>query len=135
MELPGLSLSAAGAASDVAKFDLTLSMSESGEAISGALEYNTDLFDETTIKRLVGHFEILLESFVSDPAQRLSQLQMLTEAELQRTLYEWSEVTDEGGGFEVSECLQDLFEAQVERTPDAIAVVFDEQANFLSRAE
>ena len=74
LELPGLSLSAAGEASGMAKFDLTLNMSESGEAISGALEYNTDLFDETTIRRLVGHFETLLESFVSDPAQRLSRI-------------------------------------------------------------
>ncbi|HEX7333864.1 MAG TPA: amino acid adenylation domain-containing protein [Pyrinomonadaceae bacterium] len=124
LELPGLSLSAAGESSGVAKFDLTLSMSESGEAISGVCEYNTDLFDETTIKRLMGHFETLLESIVSDPAQRLSELQMLTEAEQQRTLCEWSKGSDEA----MPElCLQDLFEAQVERTPEAIALVFDQQ--------
>ncbi|HEX7335400.1 MAG TPA: amino acid adenylation domain-containing protein, partial [Pyrinomonadaceae bacterium] len=139
LELPGLSLSAAGEASSVAKFDLTLHMSESGDAISGALEYNTDLFDESTIKRLGSHFETLLESFVSEPGQRLSELQMLTEAEQQRVLYEWAEADElatkrhkkhkSEGTVDVpetvSECLQDLFEAQVERTPEAIAVIFD----------
>ena len=127
LELPGLRLSAAGEGSGAAKYDLTLSMSESGEAIGGTLEYNTDLFDETTIRRLLGHFETLLESFVTDPAQRLSELQLLTEAELQRTLGEWSKAADETGAFAASECLQDLFEAQVERAPDAIALVFAEQ--------
>ena len=127
LELPGLRLSAAGEASGVAKFDLTLSLSESGEAINGRWEYNTDLFDEMSIRRLVGHFETLLESFVSDPAQRLCQLQLMTGTELQRTLSEWSQGTDETAAFAASDCLHDLFEAQVERTPDAIALVFGEQ--------
>jgi amino acid adenylation domain-containing protein len=128
LELPGLSLSAAGESSGVTKFDLTLNMSESGDAISGAFEYNTDLFDEATIKRLVGHFNTLLESFVADPAQPLSQLQMLTETERQRTLCEWSRGTDETAASESGKTsLSHLFEAQVERTPDSIALVFNEQ--------
>ena len=77
LELPGLSLSAAGETSGIAKFDLTLTMSESGEVISGALAYNTDLFDETTVTRMLMHFQMLLESISANPDQLVAALPML----------------------------------------------------------
>ena len=70
MELPGLSLSAAGETIDAAKYDLTLNMGESGEVIHGVLEYNTDLFDETTIKRMLGHWHTLIEAIAADTTVR-----------------------------------------------------------------
>src|SRR5262249_48237377 len=64
-----------------AKFDLTLEMFASGGRIGGCLEYSTDLFEAATIRRLAVHFQTLLESIVSNPSERISHLQLLSEAE------------------------------------------------------
>jgi amino acid adenylation domain-containing protein len=123
LELADLTLSLLEIDHGVAKFDLTLDLSETPQGISGWLEYNTDLFDATTIARMAAHFRTLLEGIVADPEQRLSDLPLLTEVERHRLLVEWN---DTGFEFPQEVCIHQLFEAQAEQTPEAVAVVFGE---------
>ena len=82
LELAGLRLESFGEAeSGTAKFDLTVMLSEDATGIAGLFEYNTDLFEASTIERMVGHFEQLLESIVANPEARISELQLLSPAE------------------------------------------------------
>ncbi|MBV9792209.1 MAG: amino acid adenylation domain-containing protein, partial [Chloroflexi bacterium] len=119
IELPGLSLSQIPASSATAKFDLWLSMTEGDEELFGTLEYNTDLFDDATIARLLGHFETLLQSFVAQPTQPLLDLPILTATEQQQqTAWNATEVA-----YDLDRCLHELIEAQARRTPDAVALV------------
>ncbi|HEX7333866.1 MAG TPA: amino acid adenylation domain-containing protein [Pyrinomonadaceae bacterium] len=124
LELPGLSLSTAGEASEVAKFDLTLNMAESDEAIIGALQYNTDLFDETTIKRMLGHWQTLVEAIVADSTVRLSELALLTDSDHQ-LLSSWNDTDYADPVLDLR--LHELFELQVERTPDAMALIYEQE--------
>jgi amino acid adenylation domain-containing protein len=120
VELPGSTLSAVEGDSETAHFDLTLEMAETEQGLTATFVYNTDLFDGGTIARMLENFQTLLEAVVADPAQRLSDLPLLRETERQQ-LMEWN-------GYKIDcpqdLCVHQLFEAQVERTPDAIAVVF-----------
>ena len=82
LELAGLRLESFGEAeSGTAKFDLTVMLSEDATGIAGLFEYNTDLLEASTIERMVGHFEQLLESIVANPEARISELQLLSPAE------------------------------------------------------
>ena len=120
-QLPGLRLSGIGTETHVAKFDLTLLMDETEEALYGVFEYNTDLFEAETIRRLAGHYERLLESLVGNSGQALWQAQMLSAAEQQEIVSEWNQTRRE---YPAEVCLHELFEKQVERTPAATALVF-----------
>ena len=124
LELSGLKLSFLGRNPGTAKFDLTLFIEEAAEELIGVLEYNTDLFEAATINRMAGHFQQLLEGIVANPDRPLSELPMLTEAERQQLLVEWNQTQVD---YPKDYCIHELFEAQVERTPDAIAVVFEDQ--------
>jgi amino acid adenylation domain-containing protein len=103
-----------------AKFDLTLSLTEAGDALSASFEYNTDLFEHATIGRMVGHFRTLLASIAADPERRIDELPMLTPAERKQVLFDHNQAAAEVPDV----CLHELFEAQADRTPDATAVVF-----------
>ena len=120
-ELPGLTITPLKVHSGAAKFDLTLDLEETSEGIKGGIEYNTDLFDATTIARMVGHFQTLLQGIVANPEQHISDLPLLTAAEQHQLLVEWNNTQTD---YDLSQCLHQLFEAQVEKTPDAIAVKF-----------
>ncbi len=124
LELPGLRLTQQELERGTAKFDLTLSMVEGPEGLRGACEYNTDLFEAATITRMLGHLQTLLEGVVANPAQRLSTLPLLTEAERHQLLIEWNDTQID---YPREACIHRLFEEQAERTPDAVAVVFDDQ--------
>ncbi|MEP0858563.1 amino acid adenylation domain-containing protein [Trichocoleus sp. DQ-U1] len=102
-----------------AKFDLTLEITDTEEGLTGSLEYNTDLFDEATITRMLGHFQTLLEGIVANPDCRLSDLPLLTEAERYQLLVEWNQTQTD---YPADSCFHQLFEQQVEKTPDAIAL-------------
>ena len=116
------------AESRTAKFDLTLMLTDGGDDIDLEMEYSTDLFDEARIERMVGHFYTLLEAAAANPGQQLSNLPLLTDAERQQLLVEWNRTE---APYPKDQCLHELFEEQVERTPDAIAVVFeDEQLSY-----
>jgi len=118
LRLPDLGLSPVPIEMGTARYDLFLNMAD-GQQLSGSLEYSTDLFEVDTIKRMLGHFEALLESIVADPEQRVSALSMLSEAEREQLLVGWNATQAEYPEC----CVQELFEAQAERTPDAVAVV------------
>ena len=95
-----------------------------GRSLLLRLIYDTRRFDAATIERLVGHFETLLAGIVASPGGRLSELPLLGEAERHRLLVEWNDTAAE---YPHDKCLHELFGAQAERTPDAVAVVFEEQ--------
>ncbi|MEH1773540.1 amino acid adenylation domain-containing protein [Nostoc sp.] len=106
------------------QFDLNLTIAEASSSLSGIFKYNTDLFDVSTIERMLGHFVTLLEGIVANPQQKISQLPMLTEVEQHQLLLEWNNTQVE---YRQDKCIHQLFEEQVERTPDAVAVVFENQ--------
>jgi len=108
--------------------DLSLMVREAKGVIKLCWQYNTDLFDAATIERMAKHFERLLNSIVLNPQQPISQLPMLTEVEQQQLLFEWNNTQAD---YPLDKCIHQLFEEQVERTPDNIAVVFeDQQLNY-----
>jgi len=110
------------------KFDLSFLVEERLEAtaskIIGKIEYKTDLFDVTTIERMLGNLITLLEGIVANPNQNISQLPLLTEKERHQLLVEWNNTIVD---YPKDKCVHQLFEEQVEKTPDAVAVVFGEQ--------
>ncbi|MEH2247202.1 amino acid adenylation domain-containing protein [Nostoc sp.] len=123
-ELPGLTITPLEVHNDAAKFELTLDLKETSEGIKGGIEYNTDLFDPTTIARMLGHFQTLLEGIVANPEQHISDLPLLTAAQQHQLLIEWNNTQTD---YPENTCIHQLFEAQTERTPNAIAVVFENQ--------
>ena len=123
-EFAGIKLRLFGVESEPAKFDVMLTMREGAGGLKGSLLYNTDLFDEVTIKRMVGHFQTLLEGIVVHPEQRISELSLLTDPERHQLLVEWN---DTKGEYPRDKCIHRLFEDQVERSPDAIALANADQ--------
>jgi amino acid adenylation domain-containing protein/non-ribosomal peptide synthase protein (TIGR01720 family) len=105
-----------------AKFDLTLELDERPEGIIGRIEYSTDLFESSTISRMIGHFQALLEGIVANPIARISDLPLLTETERHQLLVEWNNTTTD---YPQDKCIHQLFEEQVERIPSSVAVVFE----------
>jgi amino acid adenylation domain-containing protein len=124
LEIPGLTLNPLDFDSRTAKFDLTLVMGETDEGMIGSLEYNSDLFYGTTIDRMLGHFQTLLEGIIASPEQRLSNLPILSEAERLTLLLEWN---DTQADYSKDVCIHDLFAARVKQTPDAVAVVYEDK--------
>jgi amino acid adenylation domain-containing protein/non-ribosomal peptide synthase protein (TIGR01720 family) len=106
-----------------AKFDLTLSITETNLGLVGTFEYNTDLFEAATIERMVGHFQTLLHGIVENPQQQIHEIPLLTDAEYQQ-LMAWNDTATD---YPQDKCIHQLFEAQVERSPDSIAVLFEDQ--------
>jgi amino acid adenylation domain-containing protein/non-ribosomal peptide synthase protein (TIGR01720 family) len=123
LELPGLTLTPMEIEGETAKFDLILGLSETDQGLIAKVEYNTDLFDGVTIRRMLKHFQNLLESVVVEPGQRLSELPLLDEVE-RRQLLEWN-MAD--AHYPAEACLHQLFEAQAARTPNAVAVTFEDE--------
>jgi amino acid adenylation domain-containing protein len=122
LELPGLKLASAGKpARATAKFDLSLSLQEAGGRISGGLVYATALYDAATIERHLGYLRRVLEEMVADDAQALDRLPMLADAERRQVVEEWNATDAE---YPRDLCVQQLFEAQVARTPEAEALAF-----------
>ncbi|MEH1894384.1 MAG: amino acid adenylation domain-containing protein [Nostoc sp.] len=107
-------------------YPITLTVNTGEELLLKITYDDSDRFD--TITRMLGHLQTLLEGMVSNPQQRLSELSLLTETERHQLLVEWNNTEVE---YPQQLCIHQLFEAQVERTPDAVAVVFeDEQLTY-----
>src|SRR5208337_1530730 len=123
-QLPGLKVQSLRSPRRTAKFDLLLALQEEGNSIAGGIEYATSLFEQATIERYLGYFRNLLQAMVADETRAVDRLSMLPESERQRVLYEWNNTKRE---FPRDKCVHQLFQEQVERTPDAIAVVHGEQ--------
>ncbi len=122
-----------------AKFDLTLSLNMEGDGLAGWLEYSTDLFDASTIARLCGHFEMLLQGIAENPDQGIDELPLLTPPERRQILGAWSLGEEWDTSLPSNRCLHQLFEAQAAQTPNAVAVVGGESqityAELNTRAE
>ena len=112
-----------GTPQTVSKFDLTLALQETGERIVGGLEYATSLFEASTIERYLGHFRTLIEAMVANETQAIDRLTLLSASERHRIVYEWNET---GTEYPSEKCVHELFEEQVEQTPGAIAIVYEE---------
>jgi len=105
------------------RFDLEVHAWEHPDGLDLWFVYNTDLFDQATIGRMLKHFQILLHAIVENPDRRPSQLPLLTDAQQHQVLVEWNDtVTD----YPTDACVDELFEQQAEKTPDAVAVSFDD---------
>ncbi|MEH2040987.1 amino acid adenylation domain-containing protein [Nostoc sp.] len=124
VELTALTISSLPTQSAVAKFDLTLSLQNTATGLVGMWQYNADLFDAATIERMSRHFQTLLEGIVANPQERISQLPLLTELEQQQLLVDWNDTQSD---YSQDKCIHQLFEEQVKRTPDAVAVVYENQ--------
>ncbi|MCP4664679.1 MAG: AMP-binding protein, partial [bacterium] len=121
---PGLGMNLEYVFAGTSKFDLTLGMEEVAGELLGEVEYSRDLFDASTVRRLVGHFRTLLAEVVEAPERGLSACALLTPPERQQLLAEWR--TPASRVIPEAVTLHRLFEMQVERTPDAVAVVIGE---------
>ncbi|MCW5312699.1 amino acid adenylation domain-containing protein [Nostoc sp. KVJ3] len=123
LKLPGVILSPMEVETETAMFDITVFLTETEQGLMSVFEYNSDLFDAATINRMQGHFQILLEGIVANPDRCLSDLPILTATEQQQLLVDWNQTSADYP----SSCIHQLFETQVEQTPNSIAVVFEDQ--------
>lgn len=112
------------ARTSVFDLDFSLRRLQEPEGLRGSLTYSTDLFDAATVHRMLNHFHNLLRAVVKSPDCRLSQLELLSQAEREQLLVEWNATARDYGS---PICVQQLFEAQVERTPNAVAVEYELQ--------
>ena len=123
-ELLDLQVERLPVAGETAKFDLSLSVTETSTRFDGQLEYDTALFLPSTIERMAGHYTRLLESIITNPDCPIEQLPLLTNAERHQLLVEWNNTATE---YPREQCIHQLFEEQVERTPEAVALIFGEE--------
>ncbi len=121
LELPGLNVRMAAVDNQTAKFDLTLDFNEMPDGIFGSIEYRTDLFEAPTIERMARHLQILLTGALAHPDWPLWQLPLLSDEERHQLTVAWN-ATDTI--LPVAKTYPELFEAQVNRTPDAPALCF-----------
>jgi amino acid adenylation domain-containing protein/non-ribosomal peptide synthase protein (TIGR01720 family) len=118
----GLSISFLETESGTAKFDLELLAAEKGSGLAFTWEYNTDLFDRAAVAQMAEHFRRLLLGALSNPERAVSALPLLNEDEERRLLFEWNDTRSDLAS---DKCAQQLFEEQAERTPHAVAVLFE----------
>ncbi|MDX7989405.1 amino acid adenylation domain-containing protein [Xenorhabdus sp. 12] len=124
-ELPDLTVSLMEQARHYAHFDLTLSLTETSNGLEGYLEYALDLFDRTTIERIAGHFNNVLAAMAADETRDIAHLPMLSVAERRQLLVDFNAPQ---ANISPDALIHGYFEAQVQRTPDAAAVVFADQS-------
>ena len=110
---------------ETSKFDITFVVQETDAGLAAHVEYNCDLFEASTIWRLVGHFENLLQGIVENSRRRLSELPLIGDAERQQLLVEWNNTTTD---YPREACAHQLFEAQARKRPGAVAAVFGDQS-------
>ncbi|QSQ26379.1 non-ribosomal peptide synthase/polyketide synthase [Pyxidicoccus parkwayensis] len=119
LHVPGMTFHPVELRSEVSRFDLAFILSDSPNGFRGLLEYNTDLFDASTVQRMMDGFVLLLDAVVASPDARLGELPLLSEAERQQVLVDWNQ-TD--SAFPRDACVHHLFSHQASLTPDSIAV-------------
>ncbi len=120
LKISGLELSFLELDSRSSQFDLSLSLKEDEGGLKGTFEYNTDLLDESTIDRMVGHYENLLGAIAGNPNEKISLISILSKEEEKRITEEWNNTFKEYPG---DKCIYELFEEQAMRTPEETAVI------------
>lgn len=124
LELAGLSITPIRMIGNGAKFDLTLIIGETAHGFRCVFEYNTDLFDQTTVERIANHFNHLLSAIVAQPHSRISSLSLLTTAERHQLLVEWNDTTAYAPTYN---SIAQWFAEQAKRTPEAVALEYEDQ--------
>jgi amino acid adenylation domain-containing protein len=125
LKLPGMDISQFLLDPGTAKFDLTFTIVKSGATLSCCAEYNTDLFNASTVRRMLGHYEKIIESIASNPDQCLSDIPLLTDEEREQLLVERNNTAMD---FPWGQCVHELFAEQAALTPKSVAVVFGQES-------
>ena len=123
LHLSGLETNPYRLETGISKFDLTFSFAETEDGIKLHIEYNTDLFKQERIERLCTHFEELTKSVVGNPADKIGALNLLSESEKHRLLVGFNDTKTD---YPKDKTIVDLFVEQAAKTPDNIAVVFED---------
>jgi len=121
LELPGLRLEAREVERHRVNYDLLFTLDEGSDEILGVLDYDTDLFDGTTVRRMLAHFEVMARTMVRAPERRFGDVELMTRAERQQVLAEWNDTQRRDPA--VATTFYDLFEERVRRRPSATAAV------------
>ena len=128
LDIPGLRVKSMAVENVRVKFDLTLILEEietdQGTYLEGYWEYNGDLYTAERITRLMGHFQTLLKGIVKNPQQKVGELPLLTDPEKQQILVEWNQTQVP---YRDHQCIHQLFEEQVAKNPDAVAVIYEQE--------
>ncbi|GFE67456.1 non-ribosomal peptide synthetase [Chroococcus sp. FPU101] len=124
IEVAGLTWTPLELENGTAKFDLTITLEETEQGLDGVFEYNTDLFEAATIHRMAGCFRTLLSAVVESPELPISELPLLSKAEQKQLLLSCNETKTD---YPKDLCIHQVFERQATKTPDAVAVVYEEQ--------
>lgn len=124
LQLAGLQVQACELEGGRTQFDLGMVVTDSASGLQGQLEYNSELFSAGQMTRLVGHFETLLAAVARSLDQRLSELPLLTPSESRQLLVDWNASQAD---FPRESCIHELFEAHALRTPDAVALIADNE--------
>ncbi|MFN8433384.1 MAG: amino acid adenylation domain-containing protein [Anaerolineales bacterium] len=125
MEMNDLVIESIALKGEPAQFDMTLMMAETDDGLAAALQYNIDLFDSATIRRMLENFYNLLQDVVSNPLKPISSYSLLSESEREKILIQWNETQMD---YPCELCIHDLFQEQVKRTPNAVALQFENQS-------
>lgn len=118
--LPGLTVTPLHVERTTSKFEMTWNFYQSAGSHALEIEYDTDLFDQTTIESMARHFQALLSGALADPDSKLSEVRLSDERELHQLVRAWN---DTSTAFPAGACVHELFEAQAELAPDAVAIV------------
>jgi amino acid adenylation domain-containing protein len=124
LEVSGLHFSPVKLKNETARFDLEFLLKETEGGVTGQVKYATDLFRVSTVQRLLKHLELVLEKAVADPGQRFSEWDILTGEERRQLLGRWNDTETE---YPRDKCVHEMFEERAERTPENLAVAFEEQ--------
>lgn len=125
LELPDVTLTPQFVERGTSQFDLTLAVWDTKQGLIGSWEYNSDLFEPDTIARMTSHFQTLLAAIIANPHQPIGELPLLSQPERHQLLVEWN---DTYTPYPKSKCIHQLFEEQVEKTPNAVAVVYEDES-------
>ncbi|MCC8423089.1 non-ribosomal peptide synthetase, partial [Photorhabdus thracensis] len=123
-QLPGLAVTPVVQGYDIAKFDLQLELTEKAGEVVGELNYSSALLDPETIERQVGYLLALLRAMVNHPQQSVTTMDILSSTERTLLLETWNATETP---YPEQLCIHQLIEQQVEKTPDATALVYEGQ--------
>jgi amino acid adenylation domain-containing protein len=124
LKLSGLTASRFTRESNATQFDLSLIMAETDQGLVARAQYNADLFEPGTMKRMLRHFRTLLKGIIATPKQPILDLPLLESSERDQLLLAWNDTKRD---YPSEKCTHQIFEERVELSPEAVAVVFEEQ--------
>ncbi|KFA88634.1 condensation domain-containing protein, partial [Archangium violaceum] len=123
LNLPGLKMRPVTLESESSKFDMTVAFTERAEGFLAEVEYSTDLYESSTLQRMLEQMQLLLEGIVASPERKLRELSLLSTNERQRLLVDWNQTHTE---FPRQRNIHQLFEERVRLHPESVALEFGE---------